>query len=118
MAWVPAWHEHCGRVTVTASSALLGYLLLSATNPCSVRAAVVGPANGVGAGDRWPLRQPGGDPCRLATGETARTAERTAAAMLFQNISSVLPAITRAHVRTVSAIFAVTARRGCTGTGS
>src|ERR1039457_4319263 len=66
MAWVPAWHEHCGRVTVAASSTLLGYLLLSATNPCSVRAAVVGPATGVGAGDRWPLRQPGGDPCRLA----------------------------------------------------
>lgn len=53
-----------------------------------------------------------------ATGETARTAERAAAAMLLQNISSVFPAITRAHVRTVSAIFAVTARRGCTGTGS
>jgi hypothetical protein len=52
MAWVSAWHERGGRVTVTVSSALLGHVLLSATSPCSVRAAVVGPANSVkGAGD-------------------------------------------------------------------
>jgi hypothetical protein len=73
--------EHGGRVTVTVSSALLGDVLLSATSPCSVRAAVVGPLS-VFMGRRLSAAATGGRRSMPsgATGETAGPAAGRAAA--------------------------------------